>query len=202
MMPDPGARAATEPERELRCDAQRNLTRIFDAARGAFAELGVNVCVAEIARRAGVGNATIFRRVATKEDLIVAVVEARLRERLDEAREAAGDDPGAALRSLLEAMVGWQVEDRALMDSMPARIHTEPRLRRLHDELAVVTGRLLVAAQKAGAVRDDVDVEDLAVLGNAVARAGASLEATAPGSWRRYLGIVVDGLRPQDHLSS
>jgi len=184
----------TTDGRMLRRDAQGNLLRILDAARGAFAELGAGVCVAEIARRAGVGNATIFRRFPTKEDLIVAVVAARLRERLEEARWEEETDPGAALRAYLEAIIAWQVEDRSLMDSMSDRIGCDPRLGDLHARMAAVAGRLLRAAQAANVVRQDLEVEDLAVLGNAVARIGASLERTAPGRWRRYLDIVLDGL--------
>ena len=193
-MPRSGTRETTEQERGLRCDAQRNLTRIFDAARGAFAELGVEVCVAEIARRAGVGNATIFRRFATKEDLVVAVVEARLREHLAEACWEAADDPGSALRGYLEAMIGWQVEDRALMESMAARLGCHPRLRALHDAMVEVAGRLLDAARAAQVVRQDLEVQDLVVLATAVARIGAALEPSTPGGWRRYLDILFDGV--------
>jgi AcrR family transcriptional regulator len=184
----------TTEGRALRRDAQCNLARILAAARDAFAERGADACVAEIARRAGVGNATIFRRFATKEDLVVAVVEARLREHLAEACWEAAEDPGSALRAYLEAMIGWQVEDRALMDSMGARLGCDPRLRALHDSMVEVAARLLAAARAAQVVRQDLEVEDLVVLGTAIARIGAALEPSAPGGWRRYLDILFDGV--------
>jgi AcrR family transcriptional regulator len=62
----------------LRADAQRNLNRVLEAATEAFAEFGADVSVDEIARRAGVGHATVFRRFPTKEALIAAVVLARV----------------------------------------------------------------------------------------------------------------------------
>src|SRR3954447_15717334 len=75
-------------ERALRADAQRSLEAILETAAEVFAEKGHEACVADIATRAGVGQATIFRRFETKDDLIVAVFErkfARLRELLDAA---------------------------------------------------------------------------------------------------------------------
>src|SRR3954452_24136951 len=87
--------------------------RILDAAAAAFAESGLDVGVAEIARRAGVGAGTIFRRFATKEDLIAAIVEARVEEVLGAAAEcAAEDDPAEALRGFAFALTGLQARDR------------------------------------------------------------------------------------------
>src|SRR3954465_1779085 len=100
-----------EPSR--RAPALRNRRRILDAAAEAFAERGLEVGVAEIARRAGVGAGTIFRRFATKEDLISAIVEMRVQEVLSVAEEAAADDDAAeALRRFAFALTGAQVRDR------------------------------------------------------------------------------------------
>jgi AcrR family transcriptional regulator len=188
---------ASEIARPLRADAQRNLSRILESARCAFAEAGVDVGVAEIARRAGVGNATIFRRFPAKEDLIIAVVESALREHIAAAREAVdAEHPGAALREFAHAMVAWQLDDRFLMDSICSSVMIEPRLQELKAELSALLGRLLENAQRSGDVRDDVEPQDIAVLCNGVARIGDTFEQTAPGAWRRYLAIVLDGLRP------
>jgi AcrR family transcriptional regulator len=75
-------------ERPLRADAQRNLARILDAAREVFAEEGIEATVAEVAERAGVGTATIFRRFPTKDDLLAAVVEHSLEDIAQKGREA------------------------------------------------------------------------------------------------------------------
>ena len=80
---------AVGDEPALRADALRNRRRILDAAAEAFAESGLDVGVAEIARRAGVGPGTIFRRFPTKEDLIAAIVQERIEQMLALADEAA-----------------------------------------------------------------------------------------------------------------
>ena len=78
----------TAASRPLRRDAERNRDRIVTAARGAFAADGIDVSVEEIARRAEVGVATLYRRFATKEELIDAVLEDALGEICDAAEEA------------------------------------------------------------------------------------------------------------------
>src|SRR5829696_9084994 len=66
--------ASTEP-RALRADAERNRRRILDAARDVFAENGLGVGVDAVARAAGVGVGTLYRRFPTKQDLLAAVIE-------------------------------------------------------------------------------------------------------------------------------
>ncbi len=82
----------------LRADAQRNLERILEAARETFAEQGLEASVADIAQRAGVGTATIFRRFPTKPSLVAAIITGELTTMLTLARTAAESaDPGQAL---------------------------------------------------------------------------------------------------------
>jgi len=83
-------------DHQLRADARRNRERIIAAARVAFAEHGLDVGVAEIAHRAGVGTATLFRRFPTKQDLVVAVMEecmAHMQELVARAGEAEARSP-------------------------------------------------------------------------------------------------------------
>ena len=82
----------------LRADAQRNLERILEAACEVFARDGLDASVADVAERAGVGTATIFRRFPTKDDLVAAVLERELEAFAGHARDAAeSDDPGVAV---------------------------------------------------------------------------------------------------------
>ena len=151
----------------------------------------------EVARRAGVGNATIFRRFPQKEDLIAAVVELVMRERIDEEKsQPPAASPGAALRGFLERMTEWQLRDRGLLECMPAGILADPRLEVLRDELSALAAGLVAAAQGSGEVRDDVGHEDVAVLGISIGQIGAQFAEVEPELWRRYLAIVLDGLRP------
>ncbi len=186
-------------ERTLRADAQRNLQLILDAAGEAFAEGGLEVGVADIAKRAGVGTATIFRRFPTKEDLILAVMLDRLGELLAEARAAAAIEPGGleVLRAFFERAVDFQVCDRGLLDGAAKQMFaTDERLVAMRTEFIELFGRMLHNAQAAGEVRDDIAAEDIPILLHGVAHAATLTEPVVEGLWRRYLDLTLDALRP------
>jgi AcrR family transcriptional regulator len=172
--------------------------RVLDAAREVFAEQGIDAPVTEIADRAGVGVGTIFRRFPTKDDLLVAVVQQRT-EQLIEAADAALEnaDPGAALRHFMETAVAMQISDVCWCDAAGTNLFDRDGVRELTDMLVGKIGELLTRAQTAGQVRSDLRALDVPVLLMAVAKSGLMLEHAVPGAWKRYLGIVFDGLRPE-----
>jgi AcrR family transcriptional regulator len=168
----------------LRSDAQRNLERVLSAAAEVFAESGPNVSIDEVARRAGVGHATVFRRFPTKDSLIVAVVGERLRELNALAEDAlARDDAGRAFTEFVWRVAELHVEQRGLHACLIQCDSTEGvRLERS-------TEQIVARAQAAGAIRSDLDPADVPVL------LGAALQAAPPGNWRPYLEVVLDGLQ-------
>jgi AcrR family transcriptional regulator len=181
----------------LRADAQRNLVRVLDAAREVFAEQGIDAPVTDIAERAGVGVGTIFRRFPTKDDLLVAVVEQRTAQLIDAADAALeSPDPGAALRGFMETAAAMQISDVCWCEA-DADLFGRDGIRELIDVLVGKMGELLTRAQTAGHVRTDVSALDIPVLLMAVAKSGLMLEDAVPGAWKRYLGIILDGLRPE-----
>src|SRR3954447_21654864 len=91
-------------EAHLRSDAQRNLARILDAARDVFAERGLEASVADVAERAEVGTATIFRRFPTKDDLCAAIMQRELATTLAVVQEA--PDLDAFVTTAIERFVG------------------------------------------------------------------------------------------------
>jgi AcrR family transcriptional regulator len=181
----------------LRADAQRNLVRVLDAAREVFAEQGIDAPVTEIADRAGVGVGTIFRRFPTKDDLLVAVVEQRT-QLLIEAADLALESPapGAALRGFMESAPAMQFSDVCWCEA-GADLFEREGIRELTDVLVGKIGELLTSAQTAGQIRSDVRALDIPVLLMAVAKSGLMLEDAVPGAWKRYLAIILDGLRPE-----
>jgi AcrR family transcriptional regulator len=182
----------------LRADAQRNLGHILEAARAVFAEEGLDASVAAVAERAGVGTATIFRRFPTKDHLLAAVIEERVRGLTESSRRAAeSDEPRLALRHFLQEAVGGYISDRGFCEAAGKGLFAEARVRALIDELNVNVAVVLERAKQVGEVREDVTREDVSVLLMALAQAGSLLEHAAPGNWRRYLDIVLDGLRPE-----
>src|SRR5260370_15880205 len=102
----------------LRADAQRNLDRLLEAAGECFAEQGVDVSVDEIARRAGVGHGTVFRRFPTKGALLAAVLEVQFRELAAAADAAAeADDAGAGVADFVRDGAHASARDSALIDA-------------------------------------------------------------------------------------
>jgi AcrR family transcriptional regulator len=160
----------------LRADAQRNLDRVLDVAAECFAERGLDVSVDEIARRAGVGHGTVFRRFPTKDALVAAVVGARLREVCEQAREAAArPDAGPAFVEFFERLAALYTDNRCLVEGLERCGESAEKT-----ELVDVVKRLVARAQRAGALRRDVTAEDV-----------LRLVPTAA----QYPGIVLDGLR-------
>jgi len=187
----------TGEQEELRADARRNRARIVAAAREAFAEDGLEVGVAAIAERAGVGNATIFRRFSTKQELITAVIEQRMSELLATARAATtGDDPADGLAVFLDHAVRTHVEDQGLVECAAAQFHGEPRLVELRDALLAEMTTLLRRAQAEGSVRADLEPEDIPVLMFSIAAAAQVVGDRPSGLYRRYLALALSGLRP------
>jgi len=188
-----GGETVTRP---LRVDAERNLRRLLDAAAQAFAEDGLGVSVAEIARRAEIGKGTVFRRFPTKEHLVAAIVCDRLREI---ARTGAtlldAEDAGDALLEFMRAGAAVQAKDRGFLEAAAgAELELEEVLAAKH-ELLALTSQLLERAQRAGAVRADVTSEDILLLECACCQASAPLHDVAPELWRRYVDVIFDGLR-------
>jgi AcrR family transcriptional regulator len=170
---------------------------VLDAAREVFAEQGVDAPVTEIADRAGVGVGTIFRRFPTKDDLLVAVVEQRTQQLIEAADLALeSPDPGAALRGFMETATAMQISDVCWCEA-GADLFEREGIRELTDVLVGKIGELLTSAQTAGQIRSDVRALDIPVLLMAVAKSGLMLEDAVPGAWKRYLAIILDGLRPE-----
>jgi AcrR family transcriptional regulator len=177
----------------LRADAQRNLGLILEAASAAYAELGGDVTIDEIARRAGVGHGTVFRRFPTKDSLRAAVVQVRLDELLERAHELSGRaDAGAAVEELVWAVAESCRRDRALFDGIEqcgCFADVAERKQELHDTV----GKLIRRAQREGAIRRGIDARDIGALVAAAIQTSVSLDRD--DAWRRYVQVVVDGLR-------
>jgi AcrR family transcriptional regulator len=183
-------------KRPLRRDAQANRDRIVSAARAAFAAEGVRVPVEEIARRAGVGMGTLYRHFPAKEDLIDAVLEDAFAAFVSAAEQALSEkDAWAGFRSFLERVFALHAENRGLKDMIATRSHGRARAESMRRRIRPLLRRLIERAQEQGALRADFTAEDMPLL---LWSGGRVIEATAtvaPDLWRRYLGLLLDGLR-------
>jgi AcrR family transcriptional regulator len=190
---------AVTAERPLRRDARENRERILEAARGAFAELGIDASVEEIACRANVGIGTLYRRFPTKDALIDAVFEAHL-DNIAAAAEQALEETDAweALLGYLAFVVGLQAADRGLSEIVGANLRTEHLVGRARTRLRPLVQRLIKRAQKTGKLRADIVYEDVSVLLWTTGRVVDATREVAPDFWQRYLALIVDGLRAHD----
>ncbi|MEV4761808.1 helix-turn-helix domain-containing protein [Micromonospora chokoriensis] len=169
-----------------RADALRNHERVVAAARELFAEQGLDVTVPEVAARAGVGRATVYRSYPSKDDLVLAVAQEGFRSlRTRTLAALAADDAYLALRDYVPDLLEHLARDRGL-----AAVFFEGRLLPAA-ELVDLIGRLLEAAKASGAVRPDVGALDVRVVLCGVVRQLIALDERDPAVWRRYASLIL-----------
>jgi AcrR family transcriptional regulator len=179
----------------LRSDARRNRERILAAAEEVFAEEGAGAGIAEVARRAGVGHATVFRRFPTKDALLVALMAARMESLARMADEEGAAEPRSeALERFMARMAGQLADDRGFREASGGACALDPELDVPRGAMVDSVRRLLSVAQRAGRVRPDLQVEDVFFLCSAVTHR-FNERHIAPGLWRRYLALALDGIR-------
>jgi AcrR family transcriptional regulator len=183
-------------ERKLRKDAERNRRRILDAARELFAERGLDVTLNEIAHHAGVGVGTVYRRFPDRDELLEGLFEERIdqvAELLD--RALADPDPRHGLTGFLEGSLELQARDRGIQQLILGAAGAFKRIAKARERLQPVGAQLLQRARDAGELRADLEPQDLAMLQLML---GSVIDLTHdldPDVWRRYLAIVLQGLR-------
>ncbi|HEY1778541.1 MAG TPA: helix-turn-helix domain-containing protein [Solirubrobacteraceae bacterium] len=193
------ALAALAPAPSLRSDAQRNHEALLEAAATAFAEGGVDVPAGEIARRAGVAKGTLFRHFPTKRDLLGAVLAHRMRTLRAMIEEVVAESPPglAAVSALMMRGAAMLAADRSFFDAAMRESANASELTGVKLELVAALDELAAAAQSVGELRDDVNGVDLAMLMMAATNTCAPAGAVGQELWRRYLALMLDGLRPE-----
>jgi AcrR family transcriptional regulator len=178
--------------RPLRRDAAENREKLLDAAGRVFAEHGLDGSVDEVARLAGVGMGTLYRRFPTKQALIDELVGGARRELLARAQAAEVLD-GGGLEQLLWSAGEFQAGQLGCLhqvwDQSDAELDAMRDFRR-------ILARLLTDAQNAGRVRADVTRTDLSLVLWSVRGVVETTRTVAPGAWRRHLELLIAGLRP------
>jgi AcrR family transcriptional regulator len=190
--------SAPPSERPLRRDAERNRQRILDAARVVFADRGLSGSHDDIAREAGVGVGTVYRRFPDKEQLIDALFEARIQEIADVARAATDHpDPWEALVGFLMRTQELQSQDRGLKELVLGGTRGAQRAAAARSLIAPLAAQILERAKNAGVVRSDIELTDLPMIQLAIGTIAESSRDIAPDAWRRMMTLVIDGLRAE-----
>ena len=180
-----------------RADARRNRARILEAAERILSERGPTAPTEEIAKAAGVGVGTLFRHFPTKEELLRGVFVARLRKLAEDARRLAGSgDPGTALTALMRQSVEQAEVKNALAGMLTeAGVDVHEATDEVRADLLAALGMLLTGAQRSGAVREDLRVQDVIGLLAGASRA-VEYAGSDPAARDRILTVILDGLRP------
>jgi AcrR family transcriptional regulator len=184
------------PDRPLRRDASRNRERILEAARELFAERGLEVTMDEIARHAGVGVGTVYRRFPQRSQIIEALFEQRMEDYLALAERSLADpDPWHGLVEFLEQGMAMQAADRGLKELLVGHGHASESGARVRARVLPMVEKLVARAQEAGVLRPDIGALDLPMVSLMIGQVIDFSHAVAPDLWRRYLALLLDGLR-------
>jgi AcrR family transcriptional regulator len=195
--PRAGAGGGSRPARLLRRDAERNRQRILAAAADVFTERGLDVTLDDVARHAGVGVGTVYRRFPDKASLADALFDERIDELAGLAERAQAEpDAWAALVSFLEDSAEMLATDRGLRQILMFAAQGHDRATCARDRMRPAIGSLLQRAQADGQVRPDLAATDIPIIEFMLAGVAEYARQVRPTVWRRYLALLLDGLRP------
>lgn len=183
---------------KLRSDAQTNRDRILEAARSLYAEQGLEVTMREVARRAGVGPATLYRRFPARQALLEAVFDDELRTCRGVVEEGCADpDPWHGFTSVIEELSVLNAANKGFVDAFLAERPSETFAEHRSALLVKLDG-LARRAQAAGRLRPDFVIDDLVL----VLLAGRGLAITSKparvAAARRLAALAIDALRASD----
>ena len=181
----------------LRADAERNRTALLAAAREIFGEHGLDASLDEIARRAGVGNATVYRNFPDRDALVREVV-CSVMDRTSEAAELALAETGDAFEAL-ERFVHTAADERisALCPMVQSTFdQNHPDLEAARERVEHIVNELMDRAKEAGQLRPDVAVGDLMIVVAQLSRPPAGTDCLVNDRFvHRHLQLFLDGLR-------
>jgi AcrR family transcriptional regulator len=180
--------------RPKRADAVRNRERVVAAAASVLAELGPDASIDDVAARAGVGRATVYRSFPTKDHLVAAVAVERLKRFEQLATDALENpDAGAAFRAVLVSIAETNARDRIMLGAL--RLTTEiPELAAARQATSTALDRLMRRAKRQGRMRRDATAEDVRVLFSGLTHSLSGPQQQDAKLWRRYANLIADAL--------
>lgn len=185
-----------QPRRALRKDAERNRRRVLDGARTLFAERGLEATLNDVAHQANVGVGTVYRRFATKDELLEAIFEDGI-EQIAAIAETAShqEDSWVGLVHFVEQTCELTATDRGLREMLYSKAYGGYRVERARVRLDPLISALVERARRDGYLRPGVGPSDMPIvslLAGAVVEWAGHVE---PQLWRRYVTLLLDGMR-------
>ena len=184
-----------EGTRPLRRDAERNRQRILAAAAEVFTTRGLDVTLDEVAKHAGVGVGTVYRRFADKDEL----VETLFMERIDQIAEMAGraleiPDPWTGLVTFLEEWATALAGNVGLRELLMFATYAQDRVSYARNSFAPVVRDIVERAKASGQARADLSSTDIPFIALMLSGAAEYAQQSRPEVWRRYLTLLIDGM--------
>ncbi|MFG2376656.1 TetR/AcrR family transcriptional regulator [Streptomyces sp. NPDC048504] len=191
-----GVDAPMEGDRPLRRDAALNREKILLAAREVFGRHGLRVTLDDVARHAGVGVGTVYRRFPDKETLVRALFEQDLGIRQASAERAlAHPDPWEGFVDFLMEMGADLAENRGLQEVIMLGSHSSEPIETMRGGMLPFLEALIQRAQESGDLRAEITPSDIPVIVQMLSAASQFTQGKRPDVWRRYFEIVLNGIR-------
>jgi len=176
----------------LRADAERNRERVLEAARHVFAEQGLDASTNAIARRAGVGVATLFRRFPAREDLVAAAFAEKMHAYAEAVDDALAEpDAWHGFCTFVERVCQMQADDRGFADVLTLTFPTAEAFEEERKQVGEQLSELLNRAKATGRLRHDFAHQDVPLILMANAGVVNATKETAPDAWRRLVGYLL-----------
>ncbi|WOX14880.1 TetR/AcrR family transcriptional regulator [Streptomyces sp. N50] len=191
-----GVDAPMEGDRPLRRDAALNREKILRAAREVFGQHGLRVTLDDVARHAGVGVGTVYRRFPDKETLVRALFEQDLGIRQASAERAlAHPDPWEGFVDFLMEMGADLAENRGLQEVIMLGSHSSEPIETMRGGMLPFLEALIQRAQESGDLRSEITPSDIPVIVQMLSAASQFTQGKRPEVWRRYFEIILNGVR-------
>ena len=187
----------TTVPRHQRADAARNRERLLAAADEVFRERGLEAGVGEIAERAGIGRATLFRNFPTKQALIIAILADRMGAAVAEGRAmlAAADGDTEVLLPFIDHMVAGKQMNRGLFEAVAEDAFlTDPEICAVHAEMLDLTGAMVAHDQRHGFVREGIGAMDVLMLIKGVLAVACAMGDAGPEAVERHVSLIYAGI--------
>jgi AcrR family transcriptional regulator len=185
-----------KPCRGLRKDAERNRQRVLTAARELFAIKGMEATLNDVAHHAGVGVGTVYRRFATKEELVEAIFEEGIAELVCLAETALQhSNSWDGFVWFIERHCELAATDRGLREMVYSKAYGGDRVDCAREELVPLISKLVDRARSDGYLRADIAHSDTPIIGLLAGTVSEWAGHVDPELWRRYVALLLEGMR-------